>query len=95
MAWLAGLFLIAHAVVDLAIWATTATTAQPFDPCRSWLTTPLGVEDRAHAVATAATFARRAVIPTIGGLGAIGRRRRVTREAVVGAPCSAALDPIR
>ena len=26
VAWLAGLFLIAHAVVDLAIWATTATT---------------------------------------------------------------------
>ena len=71
MAWLAGLFLIAHAVVDLAIWATPATTAQPFDPCRSWLTTPLAVEDRAHAVATAATFARRRSHLTIDGLGAM------------------------
>ena len=70
MAWLAGLFLIAHAVVDLAIWATTATAAQPFDPCRSWLTTPLAVETEPTPSPPQPPSPAAAVIITIDGLGA-------------------------
>jgi hypothetical protein len=65
---LAGICLIAHTVVHLAVWATPATTAQPFDPRRYWLAVRLGVEDRARAVSAAAAIAA-AVILTIAGIG--------------------------
>jgi hypothetical protein len=67
--WLAGIFLIAHAAVHLAVWATLATTAQPFDPRRSWLAVRLGVEDRGRAVAATAAVVV-AVLLTIAGFGA-------------------------
>ena len=37
MATLAGIFLIAHGLMHLAVWLPTPTVAAPFDPGRSWM----------------------------------------------------------
>ena len=63
------------------------TTAQPFDPRRSWLAVRLGVEDRGRAVAaTAAVVA--AVLFTIAGLGVMADAGWAPGVAVVGAALS-------
>ena len=56
------------------------TTAQPFDPRRSWLAVRLGVEDRGRAVA--------AVLFTIAGFGVIADAGWAPGVAVVGAALS-------
>jgi hypothetical protein len=85
--WLAGSFLLAHAVVHLAVWATPGTTAQPFDPRRSWLAARVGVEDRARALAAAAAVAA-AITFTIAGIGMIADAGWAPGAAVVGAAVS-------
>lgn len=37
MSVLAGLFLLAHGLVHLAVWLAPASADAPFDPRRSWL----------------------------------------------------------
>lgn len=93
MKWLAGTFLIANAVVHVAVWAFPATTAQPFDPRRSWLTVRLGVEHRARAVA-AGTAVAAAVIFMIAGIGVITDSEWAPGAAVVGGALSLLLTVV-
>jgi hypothetical protein len=63
MTVLAGLFLIAHGLVHLAVWATPYDPEKsPFDPKRSWILESVGIRSarpllRAAAVVCALAFA--------------------------------------
>lgn len=50
MSVLAGLFLIAHGLVHLAVWVAPAPPDAPFDSHRSWLFGDFGAASRAVAV---------------------------------------------
>jgi hypothetical protein len=79
---LAGLFLIAHGLVHLAVWVPAPEQDAPFDPGHSWL---LG-EIRRPARAVAATAA--ALLSVAGILVLAGAH---AGAAVVGAAVSVAL----
>ena len=84
MRWIAGLFLIAHGLVHLAIWLPKPDQKAPFDVGHS----PFAGDVRrlASALAVAA-----AVILVPGGLGLIGDAPWWTSVTVTGAVVSAAL----
>lgn len=84
MRWFAGLFLIAHGLVHLAIWLPKPDQKAPFDVGHS----PFAgnVRRLASALAIAA-----AVILVLGGLGLIGDAPWWIPVTVAGAVVSAAL----
>lgn len=84
MRWIAGLFVIAHGLVHLAIWLPKPDEKAPFDVGHS----PLAGDVRklASVLAMAA-----AVILALGGLGLIGDASWWTPVTVTGAVVSAAL----
>ena len=84
MSVLAGLFLIAHGLVHLAVWVPAPEQDAPFDPGHSWLLGEIRRPARAVA-ATAAALLSVAGILVLAGAGA------GTDLAVVGATVSVAL----
>lgn len=84
MRWIAGLFLIAHGLVHLAIWLPRPEAKAPFDVCRS----PFAGEVRRLAVALA--LAAGAVLG-LGGLGLLVAAPWCIPVTVAGAGISAAL----
>jgi hypothetical protein len=84
MRWIAGLFLIAHGLVHLAIWLPKPDQKAPFDVGQS----PFAgnVRRLASALAIAA-----AVLLALGGLGLIGGAPWWRPVTVTGAAVSAAL----
>lgn len=50
MSALAGLFLIAHGLVHIAVWLATPAPDAPFDPHRSWLLGDCAAQSRALAI---------------------------------------------
>lgn len=52
MSWIAGLFLLAHGLIHIAIWCTPFDRAKaPFDPRRSWLAARWGSESSVRGLA--------------------------------------------
>lgn len=84
MRWIAGLFLIAHGLVHLAIWLPKPDEKAPFDVGHS----PFAGDVRrlASALAIAA-----AVVLVLGGLGLIGEAAWWIPVTVTGAVVSGAL----
>lgn len=84
MVWIAGLFLIAHGLIHLAIWLPRPDSKAPFDAGHS----PFAgnVRRLAAAVAVAA-----AVMLAAGGLGLIGGASWWAPVTITGAAISAAL----
>ena len=84
MRWLAGLFLIAHGLVHLAIWLPRPDAKAPFDVGRS----PFAGNVRRPAVALAVAAA---VVLGVGGLGVLVDAPWWIPVTVAGAGISAAL----
>ena len=84
MRWIAGLFLIAHGLVHLAIWLPKPDGKAPFDVGHS----PFAGNVRRLASSLAITAA---VILALGGLGLIGDAPWYVPVTVTGAAVSAAL----
>ena len=84
MRWIAGLFLIAHGLLHLAIWLPNPDAKAPFDVGHSPLAGNVRGPARALAVAAAGILA-------VGGLGLIGDASWWIPAAVAGAAVSAAL----
>ena len=81
---LAGLFLIAHGLIHVAIWMPEPKADAPFDPGRSWLFGEARGIARALAAVTAALFGAAGILVMLGAGSAAGL-------AVVGAMASLAL----
>ena len=84
MRWLAGLFLIAHGLVHLAIWLPPPTTKAPFDVGRS----PFAGDVRRPAVALAVSAA---VVLALAGVAFLVSAPWWVPVTVAGAGISAAL----
>jgi cell division protein FtsW (lipid II flippase) len=56
MSILAGLFLVAHGLVHLAVWVAGPPPDAPFDSRHSWLMGDAGALSRALAIAACAIF---------------------------------------
>jgi hypothetical protein len=68
---LAGLFLIAHGLVHLAVWIPEPKDHTPFDPHHSWLLGDAASLSKALAVISCALFVPAGVLVLAGaGLGA-------------------------
>jgi hypothetical protein len=81
---LAGLFLVAHGLVHLAIWLPALKEDAPFDPGRSWMLGEQRALTRALAIAACVVLAIGGVLVLVGaGVGAA--------VATVGAVISLAL----
>ena len=77
-----GLFLIAHGLVHVAMYAPRAASDAPFDPARSWL-----FRRRLRPLAlTLATIA--AVILVVAGIGLLAHQEWWQAATVVGASAS-------
>jgi hypothetical protein len=63
---LAGLFLVAHGLVHLAIWLPAAKDDAPFDPRNSWLAGELAGLSRALAVIAAVLLAAAGILVLSG-----------------------------
>lgn len=84
MSVLAGLFLIAHGLVHLAVWIAPPPPDAPFDSHHSWLLGDAGGPSRMLAAAACALFVVAGIVVLAGaGLGAA--------LAVAGAAVSLAL----
>ncbi len=71
MSALAGLFLVAHGLVHLAVWIAPPPPDAPFDSCHSWLLGDAGVLSRALTIGACAVFVLAGVLLIAGaGLGA-------------------------
>ncbi|HSI79395.1 MAG TPA: hypothetical protein VK919_01975 [Solirubrobacterales bacterium] len=71
MSVLAGLFLIAHGLVHLAVWVAPQPPEVPFDSRHSWLLGDAGAPSRVLAVAACALFILAGILVVAGaGLGA-------------------------
>ena len=81
---LAGMFLIAHGLVHLAVWLPPAKDDAPFDPGRSWLLGQARPLTRALAVLACAVLVLAGLLVLIGAGSAAG-------AAAVGAAISLAL----
>ena len=84
MQWIAGLFLIAHGLVHLAIWLPKPDPKAPFDVGRS----PFAGDVRRVAVVLAVSAT---VVLAAGGIGLIGGTSWWVPVTVSGAAISAAL----
>lgn len=84
MRWLAGLFLIAHGLVHLAIWLPRPSAKAPFDVGRS----PFAGNVRRPAVSLAVAAA---AVLGLGGLGVLASAPWWIPVTVAGAGISAAL----
>jgi hypothetical protein len=67
MTVLAGLFLVAHGLVHLAIWLPAPKEDAPFDPGHSWLFGDVHLPARGLAVAAAGLLALAGVLVLAGG----------------------------
>ena len=66
--WLIGLFLIAHGLVHVAVWAVPKTEVQSFDPYRSWALEGAGMPAASvHRLATTMAWVA-AVAFVVGGM---------------------------
>jgi hypothetical protein len=85
-----GLFLVAHGLVHLAVWALpTGGTDQPFDPHRSWLLGGLG-KGPDHWISTALAITAAAFF-IAAGYGLVGQHQVWRLLAVVAAMVSLVL----
>jgi hypothetical protein len=84
MVWIAGLFLVAHGLIHLAIWLPKADPKAPFDAGHS----PFAGNVR-HTAAAMAVAA--AVVLAAGGLGLIGGASWWQPATITGAALSTAL----
>jgi hypothetical protein len=84
MSILAGLFLIAHGLVHLAVWVAPPPPEAPFDSRHSWLVGDSGVPSRVLAVAACALFVVAGILVLAGAGAGAGL-------AVAGAAASLAL----
>ena len=84
MSIFAGLFLIAHGLIHIAVWLAPPGPDAPFDSHHSWLIGDVGVASRALAVAACALLVIAGVLILAGaGMG--------TAVAVAGAAVSLVL----
>ena len=88
MRWLAGLFLVAHGLVHLAVWvAPFDPTKGSFNPSHSWVLTRVGVESWARPIAVGLSTAC-AVVFVVAGVAVLGQAAWAPGLAVAGAVLS-------
>jgi hypothetical protein len=69
--WGIGLFLVAHGLVHLAVWATPAAKSQRFDPSHSWALQGAGMSATSvRSLSTTLAWVA-ATLFVLGGLGLI------------------------
>ncbi|MGZ4520457.1 MAG: hypothetical protein ACXVXI_01745 [Mycobacteriaceae bacterium] len=91
MNWLAGLFLIAHGLVHVAVWCTPFEREKaPFDPKRSWLAVRFGCAPKVRPIAVGLAVAA-AFAFMVAGAGVSARAGWAPGLALVGALVSLVL----
>jgi hypothetical protein len=88
MRWLAGLLLVAHGLIHLAVWVAPFDPAKTsFNPSHSWLLAGIGLESRARPIAIGLSTAC-AVMFNVAGFAVLGQATWAPSVAIVGAVLS-------
>ena len=94
MRWLAGLFLMVHGLVHLAVWvAPFDPTKASFNPAESWLLERFGLESQARPIAVGSSIAC-AVVFSVAGVAVLGEAGWAPGLAIAGAVLSLLLTTV-